>query len=73
MSDTSFGLWNRTAFDAQHNISWALSANSHHGRPIDDALAARTTDRRTRHLPAFRIGLLAGNIFGMQMNQPTGH
>ena len=69
MLDTSGGLFDRAAFDTEHDVLRNRLADRNDPRPIDDALTTSTTDRRTRYGPALGVGLLNRNVLGVKVNE----
>ena len=55
----------------EKTMSRGASTDRDDALPIDHAVAAGAADRRAGDLAALGVGLLDGNILGMQMDQPA--
>ena len=71
MIDGTSRLFNGAAFHRQHDVTFGLSANLNHTRPVHDAVAASAADRRAGHLAAFGAALFNGNVLRVKMHEPV--
>ena len=69
MLDASLGLFDGAALDGHDDVAGAAAEGFDDAGPVEDAVAAGAAHRRAGHLASLGVGMLDGDVFGVQVDQ----